>query len=757
MSDNIGFKGTIKTSYMDSDPWWQEQKKPPDDAPNVLYIVLDDVGFGQIGCYGSLVPTPNIDSIAADGLRYSDFHVNAMCSPTRASLLTGCNNHSIGLGFLSNFNLGFPSLSGNVQQKYGYISETLLENGYSTFALGKWHLCNSESMSGAGPFDQWPLGRGFEKYYGFLSAMTGQFYPPLVRDNSIVDPPKMPEEGYHLSSDLVDQAIGYIGTQKSIAPDKPFFCYLAFGAMHGPHHAPDEYIKKFRGAFDEGYEAYREEVFTRQKKLGIVPEDAVLTDRNYLVKPWEGLSEWEKKVYARYMEAFAGYLNYTDMQIGRLLDYLKKLGQYENTLIVFVSDNGASAEGGPEGTVNEFYHNLSMKWKRPPNEEEYDRIGTEDTQCNYPAGWAWAGNTPLKYFKSWVHAGGIRVPFIISYPKRIKDSGSIRNQYHHVIDVNPTVLEICGISQPGTINGVTQEKKPGISMSYTFSDSDAPRQRKIQYYEMLGNRGIWCDGWKAVTNHIDSLSFDEDVWELYHTDEDFSEANDLAKLFPDKLNELISHWWYEAGMYGVLPLLESHFRKRDGFNFNNMLKFAPSVDRTHYTFYGEMDNNCLTPKLANKSFTIKTFATYKQGDEGVLICAGVNACGYVMYIEDDRLRFHLNYFGERYFDIEFSGGISPGNHEFAFDFVSIAPGKGLGKVLLDGKPGGSVMIEATPMFAVYGGIGIGRYSTSAIKLSHKGRKYYSYTGLIDRVEYDLARPVDNADMMLELESEHERA
>jgi len=757
MSDNTGFKGTIKTSYIDSEPWWPNQKMPPEGAPNILYVVLDDVGYAQLSCYGSMVPTPNIDSIAADGLRYSDFHVNAMCSPTRASLLTGCNSHTVGLGYLSNYNLGFPSLSGNIDHKYGYISETLLENGYSTFAIGKWHLCNQKSMNGAGPYDQWPLARGFEKYYGFLNASTSQFHPSIIQDNSVMDPPKRPEEGYHLSADLIDHAIKYISTQKSVAPEKPFFCYLAFGAMHGPHHAPVEYMEKFSGAFDEGYDVYREKVFSRQKELGLFPETTVLTERNDMAKPWESLSAWEKKVYARFMEAFAGYLHYTDEQLGRLLSYLKKLGQYENTMIVLVSDNGASGEGGPNGSVSELYHLLSMSWPKLADEAGYNKIGTEDAQNNYPPGWAWAGNTPLKLYKSWVHAGGIRVPFIISFPDLIKDSGGIRNQYHHAIDVNATILDVCSITQPETIKGVRQEKKPGISMRYSFSDPDAPRRRKIQYYEMLGNRGIWCDGWKAVSNHVDSPCFDEDIWELYHTDEDFSEANDLSGQHPDKLNDLISLWWHEAGMYGVLPMLESHFRKRDGFDFNLMLRFAPSESKTHFTFYREMDINGPPPRLANKSFTIKAYASYSPGDEGVLVSAGINVGGYVLYIENNELRFHFNYLDDKYFQIDSGFEITPGDHEFAFEFVNTKPNKGVARLLLDGRASKAIVIDIYPLFATTGGLGIGRYSTSAVQNSHKGRRHFKYSGEIDRVEYNLERPVDDIDLMLELERELEQA
>ena len=758
MSDNIGFPGRIETSYMDSEPWWAEEKKAPAGAPNVLYVVLDDTGYSQIGCFGSLIKTPSLDSIAADGLRYRDFHVNAMCSPTRASLLTGCNNHTIGLGYLSNYDLGFPAISGNIDPKYGYISETLLENGYSTYCIGKWHLCNQKSMTGAGPYNQWPLGRGFEHFYGFLNAATSQFNPALVQDNTIIDPPALPQDGYHLSADLIDHAIGYIGTQKSLEPSKPFFCYLAFGAMHAPHHAPKKYMEMYEGAFDMGYEKYRELVFARQKEMGLIPADAVLTEPNEYVRPWDSLTGWEKKVFCRYMEAFAGYLTYTDEQLGRLLDYLKKIGQYDNTLIVFVSDNGASGEGGPNGSVNEHYHLMSMAWPPLADEAGYEKIGTEDGMNNYPPGWAWAGNTPLKLYKSWVHAGGVKVPMIISCPDRIKARGEIRTQYHHVVDINTTVLDICGIKQPEMIKGVRQETKPGISMTYSFDDADAPRRRHVQYYEMLGNRGIWADGWKAVANHVDSPDFDSDKWELYNTDEDFSESNDLAEKYPEKLQKLINLWWHEAGTYGVLPLLESHFRNRDGFDFNLMLRFAPSEYRSHLTLYPEMGTAGMAPRLANKSYTLTVKADYRKGDEGVLIGVGCNAGGYVIYVEDGKLKYHYNYLDESYYDIEAATEIPEGEHEFAFDFVNTHPNKGIGYLLIDGeKVSPPLYLSLFPLFTASGGMAIGRYSTSVIKASHKPRGYFKYTGAIDRVDYELERPEDDMDLMLEMERELEQA
>ena len=375
--------------------------------------------------------------------------------------------------------------------------------------------------------------------------------------------PKTPEEGYHLSEDLADRTISYIGDLKSNNPEKPFFCYLAFGAHHSPHQAPKEYIDRYKGKFDEGWDVYREKVFKKQKKLGIIPADCELPGNDYVAPKWDTLTEKEKRIFARYMEVYAGFVSHTDAQIGRVVDYLKKIGQYDNTVIVFMSDNGASAEGGRWGTTSHGYHYVTEKDQPLISEEELESLGSPDVKAHYPSGWARACNTPLRMYKSWTHCGGIKVPLIITYPDKIKDKGGIRTQYHHVIDINKTVLEICNIEQPAEINGVSQEPKHGISMTYTFDHPDEKTHRHVQYYEMVGNRGIWADGWKAVADHAinPTLDFSKDAWELFHTDVDFSESNNLAKQYPEKLRELIDLWWHEAGKYGVLPLAESHLKK----------------------------------------------------------------------------------------------------------------------------------------------------------------------------------------------------
>lgn len=738
MEDN--FKGKIEIKYSDSTPYWEKPKSAPEGAPNVLYILLDDTGYAQVGCYGSLIETPNIDALAADGIRYRDFHVNAMCSPTRASLLTGCNNHTVGFCWLGDNDFGFPNLRGEVDPKYGFISETLHEAGYYTFTVGKWHLINHEHMSPAGPFDQWPSGRGFDKSYTLLKACTSQWNPFLVQGNEIVDPPKSAEEGYQFSEDIVDKAIKYIGEQKSFAPDQPFFGYVAFGAMHGPHHAPKEYIDRFKGQFDEGWDVYREKVFARQKELGIIPENAVLTERNSKAQPWDSLNDYQKKAFARYMEVFAGFLTYTDDQIGRLVDYLKEIGQYDNTVIVFMTDNGASPEGGTQGCYNEFYHIFTHEWEGLLSDELLESMGSARSNCNYPSGWAWAGNTPLKWYKSWVHAGGVKVPCIITWPNGIKAKGEVRNQFHHVIDIYPTILELCGVKQPEYIKGIRQEAKAGISMAYTFDNPDAPTERHVQYFEMHGNRGIWKDGWKAVTDHVDSPSFEQDIWELYNTDEDFSEANDLASVYPEKLEELKTLWWHEAGKYGVLPLIESHHRTRDGFMINKMWVHSPYEYRTHYRLYPVIMPSLAKPYFGGKDFSIVTRAEFRKGDEGVLFSVGQNAGGFAVYVEDGLLKFHNNFLMKKGIDIIAGSPVPEGIHDLEFFFEKQGPDAGTGYLKIDGQIVGQGEIACSPLFPTPGAMAVGRYGTSVIKLEHEGRGFYKYTGKISYVDVDLDRP-----------------
>ena len=751
------FQGQIRTEYCNSAPWWEERLTAPKNAPNVLYILLDDTGFADMGCYGALIETPNIDALAADGLRYRNFHVNPMCSPTRASLLSGCNHHAVGMGYLANYDLGFPGYRGCVDKEHGLISETLCQNGYNTFMVGKWHLMNDDISTPAGPFDQWPTGRGFNKYYGFLGPATSQYHPQLVCGNEFVDQPKSAAEGYHLSEDLVDRAIQYIGDTKSYQPDKPFFGYVAFGAAHSPHQVPKEYVDMYKGRFDFGWHEYRRRVFARQKALGIVPENAKLCGDDRYVAEWEAYSPQEQKRLAKYMEVYAGFITHTDAQIGRLVDYLKTIGEYDNTLIVFLTDNGASAGGGREGTANTLIHFDVEKGPEYFAEEAVDALGGEDSSPHYPVAWAHASNTPMQLYKSWSHNGGIKVPLILCYPNGIKDKGGIRSQYHHVTDINETVLELCGLDDPETVNGVAQARKDGISMAYTFDDPAAPGRRHVQYYEMLGNRGIWSDGWKAVADHVanPSFSFENDAWELYHTDEDFSETENLADKYPEKLRELIELWFHEAGKNQVLPLLESHMKQTVGYNNRSLLHFRPQKDIPCRTLYPQMTG---TGELTLRgSFELRVFADYKPGDEGVLLSMGDNMGGYALYIRDGRFHFHYNFLAYRHFTARSEGEISAGDHVFALRFTETGKGEGLAQVLIDGELRGQTVIVANQLFSShFGGFRLGRFSNVSVTGSMKEKGVFPYSGHIRKAEADFNREISDLDRMKQMAAELRR-
>ena len=457
---------------------------------------------------------------------------------------------------LSNWNTGYPNCTGSVVKSAATLAEMIRPVGYSTFAVGKWHLAPLESVSPAGPFDQWPLGRGFDRYYGFMGGETDQWRPQLYCDNRPIRQPCGPAEGYHLTEDLIDQAQAMIRSQKSAVPEKPFFTYLCFGATHAPHQAPKPFIDKYRGQFDAGWDVVREQWFERQKEMGIIPAGTQLAPRNPGVKAWDTLSSDQKTVALRLQEAFAGFLEHTDAEIGRLIAFLRDLGELDNTLILLMSDNGASQEGGPQGMVD--YARYFNGYVEPIDESmaRLDQIGTEHAHNNYPWGWAQAGNTPGKRYKQNTHGGGVRDPLIVHWPKGIADKGGIRPQFHHVTDITPTVLEVVGVTPPDTINGEAQMPIHGASLAYTFpNEASSERSRKqVQYFEMLGHRGIWADGWKAVAYHEAETPFDADKWELYHLDEDFSESRDLATEKPEKLKEMIELWWAEAGRNGVLPL-----------------------------------------------------------------------------------------------------------------------------------------------------------------------------------------------------------
>ncbi|MBB3108628.1 arylsulfatase [Paenibacillus phyllosphaerae] len=683
------FEGIIGATVQDSTPNWPQPAGSPEGSPNVVVILLDDLGFSHLGSYGSDIATPNIDKLAQGGLRYNNFHTTAICSPTRAALLTGRNPHATGVSFVSGFDNGFPNTRGKISKDNALLSEILVENGYNTFAVGKWHLVPAVEHTAAGPFDNWPLGRGFERYYGFLEGATNQWNPDLVEDNRPVKQPKSVAEGYHLTEDLTDKAIEYIRDQKSAAPDKPFFAYVAYGATHAPHHAPKAYIDRYKGKYDKGWDVTRQEWFERQKAIGIIPQDAVLPPRNPNVKEWDSLSEDEKRLFARQQEAFAGFLEHTDEHIGRLVDYIEEIGQLHNTVVVLLSDNGACAMGGQEGTVHTWAEGFGIKETFEQKLARIDEIGSDFANNHYPAGWAQAGNTPLKWYKSFVHAGGVKDPLIIHYPKGIQDGGAVRTQFSYVTDIVPTVLELIGIEAPEVYKGVTQQPIHGTSLAYTFASGDEPTRKPAQYFEMVGNRGIWHKGWKAVAAHKPDTSFNDDVWELYNVDEDFTESNDLAATHPEKLRELVDLWWAEAGRNGVLPLdgrsILAKVRSIEAAKRASAGAAAPQV--TERVFYPSSFPLpfAKSPDVRNKPFEIRAEVfRHSVEEEGVLVVQGGRFGGYGLFIEANKLIFHYNHSWGVQYTVVSEQELPAGELSLAFRFAKTSEAEGVGTLYVNG-------------------------------------------------------------------------
>ena len=560
------YQGVVGRTLVESKEWWPEPVKPPAGAPNVVWILLDDVGFGAAATFGGPIATPTFDSLAANGLRYTNFHTTAICAPTRSALLTGRNSSSVHEAGFSHIVLsaGFPGWDGRMPSTAGTIAEILRDNGYNTFAVGKYGLTPDEEATDAGPFDHWPTGKGFDHFFGFLGSQTDQYKPDLVEDQAHVRP-----DGRHLSAQITDKAISYIDRQKRAAPNKPFFLYYAPGATHAPHQVDRYWSDQYKGKFDSGWEVYREEVFERQKKLGVIPADAKLPDRNPNIKAWDQLSEDEKKLYARFMEVYAGYLTYADYEVGRLINHLKESHQLDNTLVfLIIGDNGASKEGTLSGDVDRSFCSkpLTPGELISYNLNKIGEIGTSTaTQGNYPLGWAQAANTPFKFWKQDANSeGGTRNPLIVFYPKGIKDKGGIRNQYGHVIDVLPTTLDLVGIKAPEQIRRIPQQAIEGTSLAYSVDDAKAPTRHTLQYYYIFGARSIYHDGWKAELAYPSSFitglpqtnqHFDENAWELYNLNEDYTERIDLAQKYPEKLAELKALFEEQAKEHHLYPYI----------------------------------------------------------------------------------------------------------------------------------------------------------------------------------------------------------
>jgi arylsulfatase A-like enzyme len=735
MTQDTRNKARIGRTAEESQPWWPELPRPRDGAPNVVVILFDDTGFSHFGCYGSTIDTPNIDRLAAGGLRYTNFHTTALCSPTRAALLTGRNHHSVGMRGLANWNTGFPNCTGGVAKSAATLAEMIRPQGYSTFAVGKWHLTPMEETSAAGPFDQWPLARGFDRYYGFLQGETDQFAPELYCDNHPIDQPRTADEGYHLTEDLVDQAIGMIRSQKSAVPERPFFLYLCFGATHAPHQPPKAFLDKYKGRFDEGWDATRQRWFERQKALGIIPADTELAPRNPGVDAWDSLPAEQQTLALRLQEAFAGFLDHTDSQVGRLMAFLEQIGERDNTVTMLMSDNGASQEGGAIGVIDTFKYFNGIPETLEESMARLDEIGGPKSNTNYPWGWAQVGNTPGKRYKQNTHGGGIRDPLIVNWPAGIHDAGGIRTQFHHVTDITPTLLEIVGVHPPELLNGVAQMPVHGESLAYTFDagNRELPTRKQSQYFEMYGSRAIFSGGWKAVTFHKPGAPFDDDRWELYHLDSDFSECRDLAKEQPERLARMIELWWTEAGRYGVLPLDD-----RRAQLWTPSPRTRTPRNRERYVLYPPVAHMSgeVAPSLGNRSFTVTAeLDRPAAGTQGALFALGSGNNGIAFYVLGDRLVFDYNLFATHYKAVS-DRPIPVGVSTVSVVFEKLGE-RGRATLKIDGVACGQVEVpKVLRMISSYG-MDAGRDAGSAVSDDYQAP--FDFQGTIKRLVFDMPR------------------
>ena len=768
------FKGTINVDDRDSTPDWEPYLQPvaPDGAPSVLFIVLDDVGFSAMEPWGGLIDTPNIKKLAASGLTYTNWHTTALCSPTRSSLLTGRNHTTNGMACIAEATTGFPNSNGHIPFECATIGEVLGERGWNTYMLGKWHLVAADEMNLASTKRNWPIGRGFERYYGFLGGETNQWYPDLIYDNHPVEQPSWPEDGYHLTTDLTDKAIEFIKDTKAITPDKPFFMYFCPGACHAPHHAPKEWIEKYEGKFDMGYEKYRELVFERQKQLGIFPPDAELTPLNPyaeetsvdgtpwnpldVVRPWDELSDDEKRLFSRMAEVYAGFLSHADHEIGRLLDFLEKSGQLENTIVVLVSDNGASGEGGPNGSVNEnkFFNGIPDKIE--DNMKYLDDLGSPATYNHYPVGWAWAFNTPFKMWKRYNFEGGVADPMVVSWRKGINAKGELRHQFLHATDIVPTMYDLLEIEMPEVVKGYPQIPLEGVSFRSTFESDDVPTPKEAGFFSMLGSRAVWHKGWKAVSVHPTISGwghFDRDRWELYNTEEDPTESRDLAAQEPVKLQEMINHWFHLAGLYNGLPLLDK--TAVEVLADPDRPQVAPPRD--HYIYYpgaAEVPESAAV-NIRNRSYSIAAAVHVESSDaQGVLFSHGARFGGHSMYVKGGKLKYVYNFVGDNEQMVESTKEIPTGKVILSAAFEregDAMPTTGTLSLFIGDEKVGERRIMTQPgNFSLVGeGLNVGKDPGEAVTGDYSGERPFAFTGgTIEEVIVDVS-----GDPFIDLERE----
>jgi arylsulfatase A-like enzyme len=718
-----------------------------EDAPNIFLVLIDDAGFGSSSTFGGSISTPTLDKLAENGLRYNRFHTTALCSPTRAALLTGRNHHSVASGTIQELADGYPGYTGLIPQSTATIGQVLQQNGYSTAWFGKNHNVPDNQTSNVGPFDRWPNGLGFDYFYGFIGGETDQWYPTLYENQNPIEQPKTPEEGYNLTHDLADKAIDWIHYEKAIAPDRPFFAYFAPGAVHAPHQPPPEYIAKYKGKFDQGWDKEREIIFNRQKKLGVIPANTELTPRPDAMPSWDSFSEEEHKILARQMETYAGFLEYTDDEVGRVLDSIEELGELDNTLIIYiVGDNGSSAEGSLIGTYNEILNLNGFNLTMEDNLKHYDDWGSPETSPHFAVSWAWAMDTPFRWTKQVAsYFGGTRNAMVIAWGDKIKEKNGLRDQFHHVIDIAPTLYEVAGITPPDVYNGIPQKAIEGVSMAYTFDKSGekAEDQRKLQYFEMFGHRAVYEDGWMASAFHnrlpwitAGSVPFEEDKWELFNLDEDFSQAKDLSAEYPDKLKELKAQFIIEATKYNVLPL-DDRFAER----LDVALRPSLTYGRDHFDLYSGMNHipEGTAPNTKNTSHVISAdLVIPEDGAEGAILAMGGTAGGYSLYVQDGKLTYDYNWFDLERTTIQSSTPLPTGkvNVKFEFNYDGGVGKGGTGTLFVNNRKVAQSRINKT----VAGRFGVdtmdvGMDLQAPVSLNYKPP--FKFTGEIEKVEIDL--------------------
>ncbi|HEY9263685.1 MAG TPA: arylsulfatase [Mycobacterium sp.] len=733
--------------------------RPPAGAPNVVAILIDDVGFGASSAFGGPCQTPNFERLAAGGLKYNRFHTTALCSPTRQALLTGRNHHSVGMGNITETATAAPGYTSVLPNTKAPLAQTLKLNGYSTAQFGKCHEVPVWQTSPAGPFTAWPTGGGgFEYFYGFIGGENNQWEPALYEGTTPIEPPKSPAEGYHLTEDLADKAINWVRQQKALLPDKPFFMYFAPGATHAPHQVPQEWIDKYRGKFSHGWDRQREITFERQKELGVIPQDAVLTPRDAEIPAWDDMDPALKPVLEREMEVYAAFLEHTDHHVGRLLDALEPV--LDDTLVyLIVGDNGASAEGTLQGAYNEMANFNGMADIETPEflVSKLDEFGGENSYGHYAVGWAWAMDTPYQWTKQVAsHWGGTRNGTIVHWPNGIRDKGGHRNQFSHVIDFAPTVLEAAGIPAPTLVNGVMQSPYEGTSMVYSFNDADVAERHETQYFEMFCNRGIYHKGWSAVTKHRTPWAmggqtmpaFDDDVWELYDGNSDWTQANDLSRQHPDKLHELQRLWLIEAVKYNVLPLDDRQIER-----INPATAGRPCLIKGNsqllFAGMGRLSENSVLD-IKNKSFAVTSEVDVPAGGaEGVIIAQGGRFGGWSLYAKDGRAKFHYNVLGIRSFDVEASEPVPPGTSQVRMEFEYDGGGMGRGGAVAlyyDGRKVGDGRVDQTQGFIFSADettdVGYESGTTVSPDYTHHTSRF---SGKIHWVRIDLGEDAENAD------------